>query len=349
MSKSRKKALIYAAFLLFSVGMLVIMALFDNQIVGIGDLWNILSQMNLWFLAGAVLAMVFNWVFESLVLHSLLKHLSAPMGFFAAVRNVMLGFFYSSITPMMTGGQPMQILDMNRRKIPAATSTLALTIRFLVFQSVLVLVEIGFFFAAPQFFYDNGHLIWVVVIGFLVNLFIVLPVVLMFISQRHALSFIHRCIRGLHKIRIIRNVESATNKADAFLMRYYSDLTYLLKHFRKMLPCIFFTLGQILVYFSISFFLYKAFGLSGTSIYYIMAVQSFLHISVSFIPTPGSSGGAESFFYLFFRSVFPAELLFTTMLLWRLISYYLGIVLGGFCILGNEIAAARQKRRRIEP
>ncbi len=67
---------------------------------------------------------------------------------------------------------------------------------------------------------------------------------------------------------------------------------------------------QMFAYFSITFFIYKAFGLSGYNLFEIVALQSFLYLTVSFVPLPGASVASEGGFYLFFAQVFPAELKF---------------------------------------
>ena len=47
----------------------------------------------------------------------------------------------------------------------------------------------------------------------------------------------------------------------------------------------------------------------------------------AFVPLPGASGGAEGSFLMFFRTFFQ-DTITPAILLWRLITYYLNILLG---------------------
>ncbi|MBR3252234.1 MAG: flippase-like domain-containing protein, partial [Erysipelotrichaceae bacterium] len=47
-------------------------------------------------------------------------------------------------------------------------------------------------------------------------------------------------------------------------------------------------------------------------------------------PTPGGAGGQELIFSLFFSSIIKGSDLLAVMLIWRFISFYLGLFLGAF-------------------
>lgn len=56
----------------------------------------------------------------------------------------------------------------------------------------------------------------------------------------------------------------------------------------------------------------------------------------SFIPIPGASGGAEVSFFYFFNIFFLEEQIFLAILLWRFISYYSGMIVGGIIMLSSK-------------
>ena len=94
---------------------------------------------------------------------------------------------------------------------------------------------------------------------------------------------------------------------------------------------------QMFAYFAVTFFIYKAFGLTGYNLFEIIALQSFLYLTVSFVPLPGASVASEGGFYLFFANVFPPELKFVTMILWRFFTYYANIIFGALFVLSDSI------------
>ena len=50
----------------------------------------------------------------------------------------------------------------------------------------------------------------------------------------------------------------------------------------------------------------------------------------SFVPIPGASGGIEYSFVRFFGNFMPTVLLNALLIVWRFITYYFGMILGGF-------------------
>lgn len=54
----------------------------------------------------------------------------------------------------------------------------------------------------------------------------------------------------------------------------------------------------------ITYMVYRAFGNSGVSLFTIVPAQAFLLMLMTFIPTPGSGGGAEGGFLLIFNTIF---------------------------------------------
>ena len=53
----------------------------------------------------------------------------------------------------------------------------------------------------------------------------------------------------------------------------------------------------------------------------------------SFVPIPGGTGGIEYGYIFFFSYLIKGNILTASMLLWRLISYYLAIIIGGICLM----------------
>ncbi len=86
---------------------------------------------------------------------------------------------------------------------------------------------------------------------------------------------------------------------------------------------------QVTAFFSITFFVYRALGLSGASVYHIITLQALLYMAIAFIPSPGTVGAAEAGFAMLLGSVFSSNIIAVALLLWRGISYYFGLVVCG--------------------
>ena len=84
---------------------------------------------------------------------------------------------------------------------------------------------------------------------------------------------------------------------------------------------------QLTVYFLVPYFILRAFGLNASA-FSMIAAQAFVLMISSFVPLPGAAGGAELSFFTFFKLFFPANLLNISVLVWRLVTFYLTVCVG---------------------
>jgi uncharacterized protein (TIRG00374 family) len=59
-----------------------------------------------------------------------------------------------------------------------------------------------------------------------------------------------------------------------------------------------------------------------------IASSAYVLIIGAFVPIPGATGGIEYGFVRFFGNFLPVIKLNSVLLLWRFITYYLGVILG---------------------
>ena len=103
------------------------------------------------------------------------------------------------------------------------------------------------------------------------------------------------------------------------------------------------------VYYAITFFILKALNVDvgPDKLVFIICSTAFAITMCVFIPTPGGSGGIEFAFKSIFQAVavgITAEVAMGGMLLWRLLSYYLMMLLSFFIYLALEkITLKREK------
>ena len=86
--------------------------------------------------------------------------------------------------------------------------------------------------------------------------------------------------------------------------------------------------------YSVPFLVYKGFGLGDFNVLEVIALQAVLYVAVSALPLPGALGVSESAFMILFRTMFPAGILSSAMVLSRGISFYLFVLVTGLCVAG---------------
>lgn len=293
-----------------------------------------LSKAKKNYLLLAIFAM-FVYIFcEGLNIYRILKNLKDDVSLFQTFKYSLVGFFFSSITPSSTGGQPMQLYFMNKDKLSISHSTLSLLIQLLSFQFMtLVLALIGFAFNYDLLLNKIGNIKYLMFLGITINVIIQTFLIIMIFSKKLGLKLINGICNLLDKMHI-KSASSIKKKSIAQLDEYHECAIYL-KNNKIMISKIFLTtLLQLSLYHSVPYFVFKAFGLQGYSIFTFIFLQAVLYISVASLPLPGAMGASEGSFMIIFKLLFPTALLGSAMLISRGISFYLFVIISAILIFG---------------
>jgi len=135
-------------------------------------------------------------------------------------------------------------------------------------------------------------------------------------------------IGGLAKIRIVKNPDARCKSAGIEIEKFSMLFRQMSKNKPMLLKLSLITVVQLTANFLIGNIIYLSFGLSGADTLTLLACQAFVAMISSFAPTPGAIGAAEGSFALFFSLFFPNKLVSLAVVLWRLITFYLPIIIG---------------------
>jgi len=138
------------------------------------------------------------------------------------------------------------------------------------------------------------------------------------------------CLKGidlLNKLKLIKNPEKLKKDFNTYLDNFQKNAVKLRKNKKIVLKCILINIFAILVWYSMPYFLGLGLGINFTLLEAIVAT-SYVMIMGSFVPIPGGTGGIEYGFIFFFKYLVKGSILNGLMLVWRFISYYLGIIIG---------------------
>lgn len=336
---------------LFSTGLVVasiaavFMIAFSNS--ELENAWEALGQLNpLWLLGGfgCWFAYMFFDAFSGWIY---LRREGFGIGLGRTVNASLIGFYYSNITPSSAGGQPMQVNSLRKAGIPVGYGTMAATVRLLCNQFAVVTIAMAFWVANREFVARQlGDALWLVRIGWIVN-FSTVPLGLMAVYQRNLiLRFVLWLIRLGAKLRLIRNQEASTAIATDVLNTYHTALMSLTRAPARMLTqllCSFLSSGSL---FATVYFVYHAFGFSGTPWNHLLTISSLLYVSASYTPLPGASGAQEGGFLLYYQGIIPGDRIGLALLVWRFITYYMFLIVGVFTLLLDRYLIARDEKRR---
>ena len=342
MAKQTRRRIGSAVFF-FSILALTLWYVFRGE--NLSQVADCLSDANLGYVALAVAAVIAFILGESVVIFYLLRRLGAKPKFFHCSLFSFVGFFYSAITPSASGGQPMQVLYMRRDGISGAVSTVVLAIVTITYKLVLVVVGL-----AVMIFRPAGVMVCLedaqalVYIGLVLNV-VFIAILLTAVFHPHVIqATMGLLMKLLGRLRVFRDHEKVMARVQSALDRYH-DTAAFFKREPKIIAVVFFiTLVQRFCLFSVIFFTYQAFGLSGHSAGTTILLYAMISVAVDMLPLPGGMGISESLFLSIFQPIFGAELVLPGMILCRGISYYTQLVISGV-MTGAAQFVFREKRR----
>ena len=294
--------------LLYIAATIVAVLLFGLLNQEFGNVFHTISHLTPGFLTLGVLVSLVYFLFEGEIFRLLLRSQGYHICVREGLKNALIGLYYSYITPSSTGGQPMQSAYLLRdNKIPAGSSTAVLIIKFMCFQCAFVLVSVVSFVGMyGNLQVQNPGIIPLIVLGLVIN-----GCSILFFASLFHKPILHQICRLakwlVGKISFLRKRTGLLDSIDRF-ERDFGSYTDDFKGKQKSLVAgVLLSIPQFVLQMSVIYFIFRAFGYHTVSYWEIVAVQSLLQVSVSFMPMPGASGAQEIGF-----SSFSATILSTT-------------------------------------
>ena len=306
----------------------------------ITEIIDVFSNVKMQFVFIGILCMVVYLALEGINMRRTLKELGEKTSLKQCIKYSLIGFFFSSITPAASGGQPMQIYYMHKDNISVANSTLALLINLTSMQ--ITTISLAIFSLIINYKFMNRVLIILFCIGIFLNGSALVLLLISILSRRISKALIEFAVKILKFFK----VKNLYRKKKKFLkeLRLYQDSAKYVKNNRKLMLKIFITtIIQFSIYYSIAYWTYRALGFSQINIFELTSMQSVLFATVSGIPSPGAVGVSEGAFIEIFRNVYPTNMIKSATLIHRGINFYLFVLISGIVVIVNDI-----KSRRIE-
>lgn len=286
-----------------------------------------ISKVNVSYLFLAIVCMIVFILCEAMNTKRNLKGLGYETTLFKCFNYSVNGFFFSSITPSASGGQPMQVYRMFKDDIKVSHSTLVLFIELVFFQIVTILFSLTGFIANYSLLASSiGSIKYLLIIGLVCNVFMVVALLMTIFSKIIVYKILNVFIDFLKFLRFAKT-EMISEKLYSVINDYKKCGSYIIKNKVIVFKTFATTCIQIFALHSIPYWVYCSFGLSDYSIFIFIGVQSVLFISVSALPLPGAVGVSESGFLMLFKLLFPITILNEAMLISRGISFYLILLL----------------------
>lgn len=313
------------AVIALSVGMVLYILLSTDDLAGV---WHALTDLQPFWLAGTIGCYALYILAEGVGLLAFLHPHGYRMNLLTAAHFSLIGIFYGYVTPGYSGGQPMQVYHMARRKVDAGLSLSAVTVRHFFNHLSFVSLTIGVWIANRTYVHEQvGHLTALIVIG----LFMTFANVPLTIAVVLARPWVERLVRWTIRLCIRWNIckdpqlwEERSMKAIA---NCHGSMMTLLKSPGQIILQLLASMAEATFIMLVPYMAYRALGLEGHTLLQLLTIAFLLFVSASYAPLPGASGAQEGGFLAFFGSSF-GTLAPVGLLLWRFATYYLCLLVG---------------------
>ena len=332
-SRPSKKVIIinFALIVIICVGLFVYMVHKD----GIDNIVSLLKQVDYKWVAIGLIFLALHWFCEALNVHLSIKRMYKDQSLTNSIKVGMIGLLFNNITPFSSGGQPMQAYELYKTGKRVSDSMSALAMKFAITQTALVLTTIVISLFQFDFFMNiMKDYIWVAILGFGINILAIIIVILLGINKNIIKKISNGIIIFLSKIRIIKHPDETKEKISKSIDNFSEQFKAMDR--RLVIKMFIVAVIETLLYYSLTYTVYRAFGNYGVSYWQIIPIQAFLLLIMTFIPTPGSGLGAEGGFLLLFNSIFKEGTINMSILFWRIYTFYLPIIVGAFFLIPTK-------------
>jgi glycosyltransferase 2 family protein len=318
------------------------------------------KQMWLWI----IILMVFvSYCIDGLIIQIFARLYTRHYKFHQGLANGMIGAFYSDVTPGASGGQVMQVFTLKKQGIDISNGASIMVMWFILYQISLIIFDvIAFIFEGPtiiqiktvklsvsQTWNPEITLMPLIIIGFGVNLSVLVLLFLMSYSHKIHNFVMHYVIGFLAKIKIIKNPDKSRENLRVQVENFKIELRRLQTNIPVTILIMTLFLLNLLLRYSIPYVAGLALDAYGANYQFNLrfffegAFRSAFHqMMAGLIPLPGAAGVSELFFNVMFGNGYYQETvdsagtvirtlsanLAAGQILWRSATFYLVLIVG---------------------
>ena len=300
--------------------------------------------MNYIWIFVAILALIIYRLCASLGHYYIIKANNGKVSYLKCFQINLMILFFHGITPFAGGGQPMEIYFLHKEGIPVTKATNITLQNFIVYQIALILTGlIALIYNHIFNVFPNDSLIkYLVVLGFIINTLVLVVTFILSFGKKTNKFIIEKGIHFLAKIKIIKEEKKTQEKCQKYLQSFHDNAIELKKNKKIVAFMVLINIIGLMTMYSMPYPILRGMGIN-INIFKVITAIAYVMIIGSFVPIPGGTGGIEYSFIFFFQYLISGSLLHAAMLVWRLISYYLGMIFGAIAL-----SLYRKKEKKCE-
>ena len=290
--------------------------------------------------------MIFVYIyFEGVAMRELFKAQKIKVSRKANFLYSAIDYYFCSITPSCSGGQPMVAYYMKKDNINLTNSTLVLLINTALFKIVLIILSLISAICCHNLLFRYPILVVLFIIGLIINVFLITLCFLVAHKRVWVESVGVRFIFLLSKLHIIKNPITISKNFIRKMDNYEKGALLIRTNKKEFYLALLYNFIQRIAFFSISYFVYMAFKskfveLSGYGFIELFSIQVIIALCVDSLPLPGGVGISEYLYVLVFGIVYEvgdSSFVASAMLLTRAINFYVPLIVTGIFVVVKQL------------
>lgn len=346
MNKKAKKHILNISFVAILAILTIITLLNSFDELNFHNISIFFSDCNPFYILLAFLCLGGFIFFEALSLHIILKKLGYKPKIRSSIAYATADTYYSAITPSATGGQPASAYYMVKDGISGGTSGFTLIFNLVGYTAAIVIIGVLGLVLDFKIFTSLSLFIKIVVS---LGLFFQVSLLMFFIlcmrwhsGLKKICNFI---INLLSKTKIIKRKEKWLTRIDSAIEKYKNCYDDFLKNKSIFIPVLICNILQRISQILISVFVCKS--AIDCNFIDIFVMQTLVVIGYNSIPLPGGVGAFEYLYLKIYGFLLPSSFIIISMMVTRVISYYLNIIISGIYTVIYHVSQIRKRKKDL--
>lgn len=324
-----KSSIKYILFILLTV---IIIAIFISSAKDLDEVLYTLKSVNVKYLLLGELIVILYLFFLNQSIDVLARKIS-PISYNVSMNIANQMNFYNCVTPFQSGGQATALYYYHKHGVDIKKSSSIVMMNFIIYQITIVLFGIVALVCYYGYLKNSvSNFSYLVLIGFVINAAILFGLIILS-TVKYVRNFVKWIIRLIGKIKPLKEkMLKVEESLDNYIIDFQDNFKFLLKNPITLILSLISKIIALALLFIVPYFSIKAIGLEFdiSKIFFVICMTAACNIFMSYMPTPGASGGAEWAFVTILSSFagFTDSLALSATLIWRFITYYSVLLFG---------------------
>lgn len=248
--------------------------------------------------------------------------------------------FFAGITPSSVGGEAFEVFYLKKTGIDYGKSSNISIQKFILYQISLIIVN--FMAVLLNLFTDVVADTSLVGSSVALNFVVNIVILLFFFLLTYNKKFNHLVMNGgltfLHRIKIVKNIDKVKKDLNDYLDNFNEGVDKLRSDRKLFIRLVWISVLSLVFFMVAGYPIAKALGINNISLINIFILITYAKMMCMLIVTPGNSGAVEYCFVYLFTGLVSGDKIMAYMLVWRFVTYYIPLVVGGILaiIWGKE-------------